>query len=92
MSTQGTATADFGTGANEASIAVTGQAGFTSGTNLVEAWVSGLATSNNVEGSAREEQFTVIVDREISGTGFTLNVKPHIGQAFGQYFVNWVWN
>jgi hypothetical protein len=92
MATQGTATADFGTGAVEASIAVTGQAGFTTVTNLVEAWVSGLATATNPTGSAREEQFTVIVDNEITGTGFTINVKPQLGRAYGQYKVNWVWN
>lgn len=92
MATQGTATVDFGTGATEASVAVTGQAGFTSGTNLVEAWVSGLATSNNPAGSAREEQFSVIIDPEVTATGFTINVKPKIGLAFGQYKVNWVWN
>lgn len=92
MATQGIATADFGTGNMEASIAVTGQAGFTTVTNLVEAWVSGLATANNPSGQAREENFTVIVDNEITGTGFTINVRPQIGRAYGQYQVNWVWN
>jgi hypothetical protein len=92
MATQGTATADFGTGAVEASIAVTGQAGFTTVTNLVEAWVSGLATASNPTGSAREEQFTVIVDNEITATGFTINVKPQLGRAYGAYTVNWVYN
>ena len=71
---------------------MTGQAGFTSGTNLVEAWVSGLSTANNPAGSAREEGFSVIVDPEVTGTGFTINVHPRIGLAFGQYKVNWVWN
>lgn len=92
MATQGTATVDFGTGATEASVAVTGQAAFTSGVNLVEAWVSGLATANNPAGSAREEGLRVIVDPEVTGTGFTINVHTAIGKAYGQYKVNWVWN
>ena len=48
MATQGTAIVDFGpTGKTDASIAIIGQAGFTAGTNLVEAWISPLASSNN---------------------------------------------
>jgi len=92
MATQGTAIVDFGTGATEASIAVTGQAGFVSGINLVEAWVSGLASANNPAGSAREEQFSIIIDPEVTATGFTINVKPALGRAYGQYIINWVWN
>jgi hypothetical protein len=32
------------------------------------------------------------VDNEITATGFTINVKPQLGRAYGAYTVNWVYN
>jgi hypothetical protein len=92
MATQGTATVDFGTGAYDTSVAVTGQGAITTA-NLVEAWMSLDATSNNLAGAALAEGLKAYAGDIINGTGFTIYVKcPNPGRAFGQYKVNWVWN
>ena len=92
MSTQGTAVVNFGSGALEASVAVTGQSGITT-SNLVEAW----ALANETVGSqpndaAWVELLRVYAIRIVGGTGFTIIVKPQLGSAFGSYNVGWVWN
>ena len=90
MSTQGTATVDFGTGKTDASVVVTGQAGILSN-SFLEAWLSGAATSNNPVDSGFTEQLTVYAGDVIAGTGFTIYALCPVGRAFGQYVVNWVW-
>ena len=94
MATQGTAIIDFGTnGKTDSSIAVTGQAGFTAGTNLVEAWLSPVASANNTADNHWVERLNVpMVINQITGTGFTIVVKCNQGLAFGLYNTNWVWN
>ena len=94
MAIQGTAIIDFGTtGKTDASIAVIGQAGFTAGTNLVEAWISPVASSNNTSDNHWVERLNVpMVINQITGTGFTIMVKCNQGVAFGLYNTNWVWN
>lgn len=92
MATQGTAVVAFGSGALDARVAVTGQAGITTA-NLVEAWIAGtdlLGSSPN--DSDWVEQFTVVATQIVNGVGFTIVVKPAMGNAFGNYNVNWVWN
>ena len=74
-------------------MAVVGQAGFTAGTNLVEAW----ALANETVGafnddSAWVEQVKVYAINQITGTGFTILMKAAQGLAMGSYNVGWVWN
>ena len=94
MATQGTVTIDFGTnGKTDASVKVTGQAGFTAATNLAEAWISPMATSNNTEDNHWVESLdSPRIINQITGVGFTIVMKCNIGKAFGQYNLNWVWN
>ena len=94
MAVQGTAIVDFGTnGKTDASIAVTGQAGFTAGTNLVEAWLSPLASANNTNDNHWVESLdNPRIINPITGVGFTIVLKCNIGRAFGLYNLNWVWN
>jgi hypothetical protein len=92
MSTQGTATVDFGSsGALDASVAVTGQAAILT-SNLVEAWLSMAASANNTGDNAFAENLEVRAGNIVAGTGFTIYVKCTFGKAFGQYNINWVWN
>lgn len=91
MSASGTAIIDFGAGALEASIAVTGQGGILSN-SLVEAWPALTATANNPVDSAKEEEFQVSAGDIIAGTGFTVYARALVGKAFGLYNMNWVWN
>ena len=94
MATQGNTTVDFGAaGATDARVAVTGQAGFTTGTNQVEAWIDGRSSANNTaDNHVFEDWEPVIVGKQITGTGFTIYVKPSRGRAFGIYNLSWVWN
>ena len=93
MATQGNATVDFGaSGKTDASVAITGQAGFTAGTNQVEAWIDGRASSNNTaDNHVFEDWEPVIVGNQITATGFTIYVRPASGRAFGIFNVSWVW-
>ena len=94
MATQSTATIDFGiNGATDASVTVTGQAGFVAGTNLVEAWISPLATSNNTADNHWFESLDrPMIINPITGVGFTIVLKCNFGRAFGQYNLGWVYN
>lgn len=93
MSTQGITTVNFGTGAFEATVVITGQAGYTVGTNAAEGW----ALCTEVVGAVADdsswvEGLEVKAKNHINGTGFTLAVKPKTGMAYGVYNIGWVWN
>lgn len=93
MSQQGTATVNFGSGAMEALIAITGQAGFTAGTNLVEAWaLCNETVGSDNDDSAWVEQMSVHATYPLTGTGFTIIMKPALRRAYGSYNVAWCWN
>lgn len=81
---------DFGTGKYDTSVAVTGQGGITTA-NLVEAWLSGVATSNNLADAGFVERIQVYAGDIVNGTGFTVYAFCPQGRAFGQYVANWVW-
>src|SRR6266404_2606069 len=87
---QGSATIDFGTGALDAKIAVTGQGTIASGSR-VQAWLSGLATTNNLADAGFAEDIAIFAGDIIAGTGFTVYAFCRSGRAFGQYVVNWSW-
>ena len=93
MATQGTAVVNFGAGAMEATIRVTGQAGFTVGTNLAEGWpLANEAIGSFGDDSCWVEQMQAFVINQITGVGFTVLLKPMNGKAFGSYNAGWVWN
>jgi hypothetical protein len=87
---QGSATIDFGTGASDARIAVTGQGSIGAGSK-VQAWLSGLATSNNLMDAGFAEDIAVFAGDIVNGTGFTVYAFCRNGRAFGQYVANWSW-
>ena len=91
MGAQGTTTVDFGTGKLDTSIAVTGQAAITTA-NLVEAWLSGVATANNLADAGFADEIQVFAGDIVNATGFTVYALCPNGRAFGQYVCNWVWN
>jgi len=92
---QGQTTVDFGTypGANDTSVAVTGQTGILS-TSLVEAWLALVATSDHTIGEHLQDGPIVFAGAIVAGTGFTIYAKPRYPSQtlYGQYTVNWVWN
>lgn len=90
MSTQGTATLDFGTGDTVASVAVTGQSGIST-SNLVEAWILPAATSNNTSDNHIVVGIDVFANTIVNGTGFTITGICRNGMAYGQYNIAWVW-
>jgi hypothetical protein len=91
MSTQGTAIVDFGTGKLDTSVAVTGQGAIGAG-NLVEAWLSGVSTSNNLTDAGFAEDMLIFAGDIIPGTGFTVYAFCKFGRSFGQFTVDWCWN
>lgn len=92
MSSQGQTSVNFGSGALEATVVVTGQASITTA-NLVEAWCAcNEAIGSQPNDGAWVEQMQATATRIVNATGFSIVVKPAIGQAYGTYNVNWVWN
>jgi hypothetical protein len=93
MAVQGTAVVNFGSGALEASVAITGQTAFTAGTNLFEAWAACNETVGSYpDDSSWVEFMQVYAIYPITGTGFTITMKPGYGKGYGSYNVNWIWN
>ena len=92
MATQGTAVVNFGSGALEASVVITGQTGITT-SNLVEAWMLCNDTvGSQPDDSAWVERMNAYAIRIVNGVGFTILCKPDYGKAFGSYNVGYVWN
>jgi len=92
MGAQGTAVVNFGSGALEASVAVTGQSGLLAG-SLVEAWpLCNETVGTQKDDSAWVEQMLARATYQIAGTGFTIIVKPACRAAIGSYNIGWVWN
>jgi hypothetical protein len=88
----GTATIDFGTGANEASIAVTGL-GTISATSKVEAWVMADDTSTNH--TANDHKYfecfaSLTCGTPTAATGFTIYARS-IEKLTGTWTVRYVW-
>ena len=93
-SATGTSTIDFGAepGSNEASIAVTGQAGI-SATSKCEAWI--MADDTTADHTANDHRY---IDRFASftcgtptaGTGFTIYATSE-HKLSGTFTLRWVW-
>jgi len=89
---QGTATIDFSTGSNEASIAVTGQASI-SATSKAEAYFMGDDTT--AYHSANDHRFAAALvgltcGTPTAGTGFTIYAKT-AHRLTKTFQVHWVW-
>ena len=91
----GTATIDFGSGlgAQEASVAVTGQTAI-SATSKCEAFIMGDDTSSNH--TASDHQYAPLFlaltcGTPTSGVGFTIYGRA-IDQLTGQFTLRWVWS
>ena len=87
---QGSATIDFGTGKMDTSLAVTGQASILT-THLVEAWLSGASTADNLQDAGFAENMLVFGGDIVDATGFTIYAQCQRGRCFGKYVINWVW-
>jgi len=94
MGAQGTATLNFGaTPIDEATIAVTGQAGIIAGSHVEAFFMRETATGNGVEEhEAMAIYCPLTVGSIIAGTGFTIYATMLAGFATGQFAVRWVWN
>jgi hypothetical protein len=89
----GTATLDFGsTPADEASVAVTGQAGILT-TSHVEAFFMQETTSDHgVDEHAEAAALCPLICSDlIAGTGFTIRAHPLAMLGTGTFKVRWVW-
>jgi hypothetical protein len=91
---QGTATIDFGaTPAEEATVTVSGQAGFVS-TSAVEAWIQhGDSTVDN--GVDEHEEFAALSPLACKWTvdgSFEIKAMPIAMLGIGTFKVHWVWN
>jgi hypothetical protein len=89
----GTATLNFGSGVgvNQASVAVTGQAGITTGSH-VEAWLSPTpsATHNVDELKVLALFLGVFAHTLVGGVGFTITATTELSLT-GEVNVCWVW-
>jgi hypothetical protein len=88
----GTATLDFGTGGNEASIDVTGQAAI-SATSKAEAFV--MADDTTADHSASDHRYFsalagITCGTPVAATGFTIYARS-IHDLTGTFQVRWVW-
>ncbi len=50
------------------------------------------AVGSQNDDSAWVEQMQCFATYAVTGTGFTIIVKPALGRAVGTYNVGWVWN
>jgi len=95
MGAQGTADLNFGAhpGSDEASVAVTGQAGIVSG-SLVEAWVRHEATADRSLDEVKIEEIRIMAGTIAAGTGFTIyGISTSPGSRLhGLFKIAWVWN
>lgn len=92
--TRGTSLLDFGAfpGKSDASLAVTGQTGVTSGT-IVKCWLYPVATADHTADEHIVETLEVFVGNIVAGTGFTLYGvnRGTIGatRIYGRWTVAW---
>jgi hypothetical protein len=94
MGSEGFTTINFGsTPTDEASIAVTGQAGIVAGSDIEAFWQGDTASGNGVdehlEGGA---MCKLVCGSVIAGTGFTITAYPTMALATGTFKIHWVWN
>ena len=86
----GTAILDFGTNQGAASVAVTGQTGILTTSNI-HATVSAVATANKGADEVYMDPIVLSVGPPTAGTGFTIYGTSLNKFTSGQYQVNWSW-
>lgn len=87
---KGTAILDFGAGATEASVAVTGQTDIVDESS-VEAWIRLEDSADHTAAEHREDHFDISAGAIVEGTGFTIYGVSRSGTLTGEYNVFWVW-
>ena len=89
----GTATLDFGvTPAEEASVAVTGQAGIVSGSHVEAFFMKETTGDNGVDEHEEAAALCPLVCGSIvAGTGFTIKGMPIAMFGLGTFAVRWAW-
>lgn len=85
---KGTASVDFGTGAVDASVAVS-VPGIT--TESVEAWIVPVVTASNEIDNHLIEDLTVIAHSVSAGVGFMIYAKCNTLRAHGVYSIGYVY-
>jgi hypothetical protein len=92
MSTQGITTVDFGTGALDATTAITGQTGISSTTSAVDAWIMPKASASHSVDEHRIEEIDVMAGNIVNGVGFNIYAQARRFPLTGLFTVAWVWN
>lgn len=87
---KGTATLDFGSGAGDASVAVTGQLTIEADSS-VEAWIELADSADHTADEHRLEEIEISAGNIVAGTGFTIYGVCRKGAAHGEFNINWVW-
>jgi len=90
MSTQGTTTVNFGSGATDVKVSVS--APTITGTQLVDAWVMPTATASNTVDDQWVEALEVKAGNVQAGVGFDIYAKCTTGRAHGTHTVAYVFN
>ena len=89
--TNGTATLDFGSGTTDTSVAVTGQTGILTDSQL-KVRIKVIATTNHVIDETWIENVEVYAGNISAGVGFTIYGKSLLGLVLGQFTVEWSWS
>lgn len=94
MGAQGIAILDFGaTPAEDATIAVTGQAGILAGSHCEAFFMKESTADNSVDEHEEAAALCPLVcESVIAGTGFTIRGMPIAMLGIGTFNVRWVWN
>ena len=86
----GTATLDFGNGAEQASVVITGQTNILSTSKIVLTLVAA-ATSNNLLEDVLYAKMSLLPGNIVVGVGFTIYGTALTELLFGQYTIQWTW-
>ncbi len=85
----GLTTVDFGDGAPDAEVVITGQTGILAGSK-VQAWIQAVDTADHTADDHWFEEFKVVAGSIVPGTGFTIYVVTD-GVTHGEWTVGWRW-
>jgi hypothetical protein len=86
----GTASVNFSTGADAATVAVTGQAAI-GVASRVQAWIRLDTTADHTPDEARVESLKITAGNIVAGTGFTIYADCYEGLATGVFDIDWSW-
>ena len=86
----GQATIDFGNGAEQASVVITGQTNILSTSKIVLTLVAA-ATSNNLLEDVLYAKMSLLPGNIVVGVGFTIYGTALTELLFGQYTIQWTW-